>query len=330
MDQILSFGIVALTKECHHRRPSLFLAASFCGSIASAFVLSLYALVPFRVRRLDRDDPVQIQWRTFATVTVCLGSILVYPFCFCSANDSNTTAMESLAEHLNPPVLERTGIYVPNLPLWHHIGGLAHVMALYLGPVVLILVQARVVAQKARTSTTYLRALQSVIFSSPRLIATEEQRIAERWVTARNKVIAPVLEEVAFRGCMVPALVATATMSQRMVALVAPVFFGLAHIHHAVLKLQQGDPLPKVFLMTTFQFLYTSLFGAYSAYAFLRSRSLVAVILSHSFCNTMGLPSFYFLYKTNPLYRYRFLLMTAHLLGMTVFAWGFTTTLFLP
>ena len=85
MDQIVSFGAVALVQECHHRHPiSLWLASSFCGGVALAFVLALYVLVPSKVRQqLDRDDPVHIQWRTFATATVCLGSILLYPFCFC-------------------------------------------------------------------------------------------------------------------------------------------------------------------------------------------------------------------------------------------------------
>ena len=194
----------------------------------------------------------------------------------------------------------------------------------------LILVRAKLVAQSTQTPTTYFQALQAVLFPPPRFVPTEAQRTAERWKALRNKVIAPILEEVAFRGCMVPVLTATGLFHPWTIAWVAPVFFGLAHCHHATLRLHQGEPLSRVLVTTTFQFLYTSLFGAYAAHAFLRSRSLVAVVLSHSFCNTMGLPSLYFLDKTTPLYRYRIVLMMAHFLGIAMFVWGFTTATFLP
>ncbi|KAI4718828.1 CaaX prenyl proteinase Rce1 [Aureobasidium sp. EXF-10727] len=41
------------------------------------------------------------------------------------------------------------------------------------------------------------------------------------------------------------------------------------------------------------QFLYTSLFGFIAAFIYLRTSSLVACILAHSFCNWMGLPRFW-------------------------------------
>ena len=39
-----------------------------------------------------------------------------------------------------------------------------------------------------------------------------------------------------------------------------------------------------------FQFTYTTLFGWYAAFLYLRTGSLPGVILAHSFCNWMGLP----------------------------------------
>ena len=39
-----------------------------------------------------------------------------------------------------------------------------------------------------------------------------------------------------------------------------------------------------------FQFMYTTLFGAYSAYLFLRTGHFVAPFLAHAFCNHMGFP----------------------------------------
>lgn len=42
---------------------------------------------------------------------------------------------------------------------------------------------------------------------------------------------------------------------------------------------------------TTFQFMYTTLFGAYVTYSFIKTASLPGVVVVHSFCNWMGLPN---------------------------------------
>lgn len=41
-----------------------------------------------------------------------------------------------------------------------------------------------------------------------------------------------------------------------------------------------------------FQFLYTTLFGAYSAYLFIKTGHLIAPFIVHAFCNHMGFPDF--------------------------------------
>jgi prenyl protein peptidase len=41
---------------------------------------------------------------------------------------------------------------------------------------------------------------------------------------------------------------------------------------------------------TIFQFTYTSLFGFFAAFVYIRTGNLLSVILAHSFCNWMGLP----------------------------------------
>ena len=156
------------------------------------------------------------------------------------------------------------------------------------------------------------------------------QRTREIWIALRNKVIAPIFEEIAFRGCMIPPLFATGQFQPGTVVWIAPVFFGLAHAHHAILRLQQGEAIVQVVLVTIFQFLYTTLFGVYAGHAFLRCRSVIAVILSHSFCNSMGLPSLQFLSSSSALYPYRVVLMVAHLMGIVAFVWGLRTQVFLP
>jgi len=351
-DYSFNFVAQALLQECHHVRPSLIKATTYCFCVSAAFVGALYVLVPAKVRRLDRDDPLQIKWRTFATGSVCMSAIVAYSYTFCIPNHSNSSNdyYETTIDGTDP-VLVRTGFAVR--PVWNLFGTLFHSMILYIGPIAVILMQAKLMAQASqqpRTSSSspspttsaatqdtpvpisvYLEALQAVLFP-PRIVPlSERQQEVERWISLRSKVIAPIFEEIVFRGCMVPALVATQQIHPWAVAWLAPVFFGLAHCHHAALKIHQGEQLSRVIISTVFQFLYTSLFGAYAAHAFLRSRSIVAVCLAHSFCNTMGLPSLYFFNnKDTPLYQYRMVLLKAHLIGVVLFALGFPTDTFLP
>jgi prenyl protein peptidase len=71
-----------------------------------------------------------------------------------------------------------------------------------------------------------------------------------------------------------------------------PVVFGLAHIHHfyEFRITHRQVPLSLAVLRSALQLTYTSLFGAYATFLFLRTGSLLAVVLVHTFCNVMGLP----------------------------------------
>lgn len=71
-----------------------------------------------------------------------------------------------------------------------------------------------------------------------------------------------------------------------------PLYFGVAHIHHfyEFLLTHPDAPLSAAIARSLFQFGYTSVFGFFAAFIFLRTGNLPAVILAHSFCNWMGLP----------------------------------------
>lgn len=76
---------------------------------------------------------------------------------------------------------------------------------------------------------------------------------------------------------------------------VTPLFFGIAHIHHLYeFKLTHPEvPFVPSVLRSVFQFSYTSNFGFFATFVHLRTGSLLAAILVHSFCNWMGLPRFW-------------------------------------
>ena len=46
-------------------------------------------------------------------------------------------------------------------------------------------------------------------------------------------------------------------------------------------------------LRSVLQFTYTTLFGGYATFVYLRTGSLLSVILVHTFCNWMGFPRFW-------------------------------------
>ncbi|KAG7235357.1 hypothetical protein INR49_002741 [Caranx melampygus] len=121
-----------------------------------------------------------------------------------------------------------------------------------------------------------------------------------RWL--RNQVVAPLTEELVFRACMLPML-CPAPALHRHLHLPSLLWSGMinsltcfcppAHFHHVIelLRFRQGTLLG-IFLSAVFQFSYTAVFGAYTAFIFIRTGHLMGPVLCHSFCNYMGfLPS---------------------------------------
>ncbi|KAK7429511.1 CAAX prenyl protease [Neonectria magnoliae] len=127
------------------------------------------------------------------------------------------------------------------------------------------------------------------------------------WPTWRNMVAGPVTEECLFRSAAVPLLL-RAGVGLAGTIFLSPLVFGLAHLHHfyEFRITHPQTPLPVAIARSVLQLSYTSLFGAYATFLFLRTGSLLAVILVHAFCNCMGLPRFwgsldpYWLYGRDP------------------------------
>jgi prenyl protein peptidase len=106
----------------------------------------------------------------------------------------------------------------------------------------------------------------------------------ERLQLLRNLLIGPTAEEWVFRACMCPLLYG-AGLADAANVFSSAVVFGLAHVHHRF----DADTS---WLAVAVQFTYTTLFGAYSSYLFLRTGLIYGPLLAHIFCNSMGLPDF--------------------------------------
>ncbi|KAI1115033.1 CaaX protease [Nemania sp. NC0429] len=111
------------------------------------------------------------------------------------------------------------------------------------------------------------------------------------WVRWRNIIAGPFTEEVLFRSAAVPLMLLAQTSVARTVFL-SPVIFGLAHVHHfyEFRLTHPHEPVATGLLRSLLQLAYTSLFGAYATFLFLRTGSLLAIFAVHAFCNVMGLP----------------------------------------
>src|ERR1700760_1304094 len=111
-------------------------------------------------------------------------------------------------------------------------------------------------------------------------------RVLARLRTTTDSHQGPLTEELIWRSLIIP-LHLLARVSPKTVVFATPLYFGIAHIHHYYefrLTHPHTPALPAV-LRSLFQFTYTSLFGFFAAFVFLRNRNLLALILAHSFCN---------------------------------------------
>ncbi|KUI57006.1 hypothetical protein VP1G_04289 [Cytospora mali] len=107
----------------------------------------------------------------------------------------------------------------------------------------------------------------------------------------RNIVAGPLTEEILFRSSAIPLMVLARTPLTKTIFL-SPFVFGLAHVHHfyEFRLTHRGVPAAAALLRSAFQLGYTTLFGAYATFVYLRTGSVLAVFAVHVLCNCMGLP----------------------------------------
>ncbi|KAH9903721.1 CaaX protease [Xylariomycetidae sp. FL2044] len=120
------------------------------------------------------------------------------------------------------------------------------------------------------------------------------KELFNEWTTWRNIIAGPFTEEVLFRSASVPLMLVSQT-SVPLTVFLSPLIFGLAHFHHFYeFRLTHPSvPASLGLARSLIQLTYTSLFGAYATYLFLRTGSVLAIFAVHAFCNCMGLPRFW-------------------------------------
>ena len=213
---------------------------------------SLFVLSLYAVSAgLPRNHPVTVRRRILAIVCVC-SVAPAYLWAWSSADDDDAE-----------PLLRILGIKLDGIR-WAIVSPLLLVSLAYLGPLI------------------HYATLKENPFSE--LFGGER-----RDIELRNYVVAPFAEEFVFRACLVPLL--TPSLGELWTILLCPLFFGLAHLHHIVEWALNGEgTFTNVLIGLLVQAGYTSVFGAFSAFLFVRSGHLVSPVLAHTYCNVLGLP----------------------------------------
>ncbi|KAL6118877.1 rce1 [Pungitius sinensis] len=254
-----------------------------CLLLACSYVGSLYVWRS----ELPRDHPTVIK-RRFTSVLIVSGLSPLFVWAW----------REFTGVRTGPSLLALMGIRVEGL-IPAIILPLMLTMVLFLGPLMQLAMDC---------PWSFMDGVQVALDPSFWMLCFSDMR----WL--RNQVVAPLTEELVFRACMLPMLVPCAGPLASIFT--CPLFFGVAHFHHVIelLRFRQGT-LSGIFLAAVFQFSYTAVFGAYTAFLFIRTGHLMGPVLCHSFCNYMGFPAI----TTAMEHPHRFAVLSSYLMGVLLF-----------
>eukprot|EP00455_Lapot_gusevi_P043880 TRINITY_DN540_c0_g1_i1.p1 TRINITY_DN540_c0_g1~~TRINITY_DN540_c0_g1_i1.p1 ORF type:complete len:311 (-),score=43.16 TRINITY_DN540_c0_g1_i1:66-947(-) len=234
-------------------------ALATSGVLAGGFVGSLY--VWRQSTSLSRDHPTQIKRRLISIVVWCAIAPLI--FAYWSVPDEKGLPLYVLLGFNTEGLL-----YALFLPL-------LLTMSLFLGPLYMNYLTSRTVRDYISDSL--------------------DER--HRLIQLRNIIAGPFAEEWVFRACICPLLFAGG-FSVPATVLGSPVLFGVAHLHHLVDHVKsRGMSLRDGCLVVGFQLFYTTVFGAYASFLFVRTGHAIAPMLVHSFCNIMEFPDLSWLFN---------------------------------
>ena len=244
------------------------LTAFLCAvTFTGLFVAPFYISPTLRTSPLQsRNSPISIKARTRAVALSCLASTLI------------TVSVLYFYGNAAPiEILRLTGLW-PIDP-FDYPRVLLLVTILFIGPL-----YESVIVDSGWRSCSW---------------TTFRETFFDSWTGYRNNFVAPITEEWVFRSLVI-SLYLHAGVSPVRIVFITPLIFGIAHIHHltefAQSRTPPGKRLPPAnvlmvaMLRSVFQFTYTSLFGFFAAFVFLRTGSVFAAIVVHSFCNWMGFP----------------------------------------
>ncbi|KAH7479722.1 hypothetical protein PRIC1_008739 [Phytophthora ramorum] len=266
-----------------------------CSCMAAAYVGVLYTL-PHAIRRLPRDHPTHILARFLLICIFCA----ICPFVLAVFYDHDEASM-SFAQWLG--IRWEGLVQAIVIPLFT-------TAVLFSGSLLANALRLLNVSKQFHSNGLWFAVKNSALYYSI---------TRDRLPSLRTYVLGPLTEEFVFRSCMVPLLVC-AQFTVKQIVLGSPLMFGAAHLHHFMEYVRHGRSPKDAALTVGFQLIYTSLFGAYATFIFLRTGHFASIFLVHVFCNVMGFPDLSFFNPESSLHPFRLVLLGAYFFGIYGFS----------
>lgn len=264
-------------------------ALGSCLMFAVFFVGSLYLFGKKNAQFLTRNHPEVIKQRFLSILIVCIFSpifiwmlLSVHGF---FKKDSQTSLFFKMLGITNTNVLLG--------PL----SSIALICEIYFGPLVVMFLQKELFFQNQNYKYLDFSILE-----------------------VRNYIVGPISEEFIFRSCMC-AVCFAANFSNTVMIFLLPMFFGLAHIHHAYeyYKMNKAteNVIQQIIISTVFQFSYTTVFGWFSLFLFLKTGNILSPIVAHILCNILDFPDVNSVIQATK--KNKLIYIVCYLLGLIVF-----------
>ncbi|CCD27237.1 CAAX prenyl protease NDAI_0K00460 [Naumovozyma dairenensis CBS 421] len=226
---------------------------------------------------LDRDDPRVITRRMNGLLKLTCFNILFIPYIqtFLYKDDTLSFMQAFIQLGLIPGFFRDQHFDLPTYYLDINMG-IWIILILYVGPIIDLL-------------------LYYIIRGEKKLIFSDFKNEFNNIYSLRNYIFAPITEEIFYTSMLLNCylnLCPIEMLSMRKLLWEPSLFFGIAHVHHMYEAFKIGDQnIITILINTMIQFSYTTLFGAFTNFVFLRTGgNLWACIFVHGLCNIMGFP----------------------------------------
>ena len=319
-----------------------------CFLIGSVYVLGLYA-IPARIRSLARDNVEHIRYRLGITAFTNVLTLLILSFYY------EQLTRGSLIK--DSTFLNSIGIRLDNCFASVKVSVILMIL-FYSGPLVTFLL---VLVHHSSIIQNKLSLNRVNVDNNSRKNATELSmsligHFLSLWyhslksqikmaflmpeLTFRTLCFAPVSEELIFRACIILIMLCihsnTSTEQASIswnIALKCPLWFGIAHIHHAytawtertkdypmkMIPSNMKKILFPIVIQTLFQLGYTTIFGFMAALLYMRTGNILAPITSPLENKLDDVDVYDILLDYTCLYRYRWFLLLLHFFGLLSF-----------
>lgn len=221
--------------------------------VSSSYVVSIHSFKPPSLKGKDRDDVEVIKHRFTNVSILCIFWILIVP------------------------IIRGGDFWGNNKELWSTLIPVSSWRSIY-----------DMFYCVSLMSILYIGPIFHYLISDPNIVQDFRDNFTNKW-GFRDHVFAPITEEIIYRAIIYFLL---SDFNPKSIIRYGPLLFGIAHIHHAceLITVKKLNTIA-VLINTTFQTIYTSLFGMLAFTIFIHTQNVWCAIIIHSYCNVMGFPS---------------------------------------